>query len=392
MNILLLAPHPYYQERGTPIAVDLLLRALVKRGDKVDVLTYHEGEDRDYGPAVRLRRISAPQFIRGIRPGFSLKKLICDAIMLPHALRLARANHYDCIHAVEESVFIAMHIHKRTGIPYVYDMDSSMPSQIVDKHPLLSPLLPFMRAMERSAIRGAAAVVPMCDTLADEVRLSGASFVEVLRDISLVPEEVKYDPDLGFRLATGITGPAALYVGNLEPYQGIGLLLESMVKVLSAGSDLSLVIAGGRDDDIKHYRDQAASMGIADRIYFLGPCPVARMAHLFHDADMLVSPRTQGHNTPMKIYSYLASSRPVVATRLPTHTQVLDDEVAMLADPNPESMAKAVMHLLSDRSLAQSLAARAVKLARTKYSLPAFEKAVNKLYEHLAATIRPRSE
>ena len=28
MNILLLAPHPFYQERGTPIAVDLLLHGL----------------------------------------------------------------------------------------------------------------------------------------------------------------------------------------------------------------------------------------------------------------------------------------------------------------------------------------------------------------------------
>jgi hypothetical protein len=51
MNILLLAPHPFYQERGTPIAVDLLLRVLAERGEQVDVLTYHEGEDRAYpGP------------------------------------------------------------------------------------------------------------------------------------------------------------------------------------------------------------------------------------------------------------------------------------------------------------------------------------------------------
>ena len=42
-------------------------------------------------------------------------------------------------------------------------------------------------------------------------------------------------------------------------------------------------------------------------------------------ADVLVSPRLKGLNTPMKIYSYLDSGSAVLATRLRTHTQVLDD-------------------------------------------------------------------
>jgi glycosyltransferase involved in cell wall biosynthesis len=384
MHILLLAPHPFYQERGTPIAVDLLLHALAKRGDRVDVLTYHEGEDRDYGPSVKLHRIRAPRFIRRIRPGFSLGKLFCDVIMSPHAMRLARAQRYDCIHAVEESVFIARWISRRTGTPYVFDMDSSMPRQIVDKLPFLAPLLPPMRAMERRAIRGAAAVVPMCDALADEARQAGATFVEVLRDISLVPAGVQFDPDLGFRKATRMTGPAALYIGNLEPYQGIGLLLESTARVAAAGRELNVVIVGGRDDDIQRYRLQSAALGIADRIHFLGPRPIAHMAHLFHDADMLVSPRTQGQNTPMKIYSYLDAGCPLLATRLPTHTQVLDDEVAMLAEPTPDAMALAMTCLLDDKPQAERLAGNARRLAQARYSRSAFENAVNQIYDHLS--------
>lgn len=387
MNILLLAPHPFYQERGTPIAVDLLLQALVTRGERVDVLTYHEGEDRDYGPSVRLHRIRAPRFIRHIRPGVSIRKLVCDAIMAPQAMRLARAQGFDVIHAVEESVFIARWISRRTGIPYVFDMDSSMPRQIADKLPFLSPLLAPMRALERHAIRGAAAVVPMCDALADEARLAGATFVDVLRDISLLPGDVPFDPALGFRKSTGITGPAALYIGNLEPYQGIGLLLESAARVATTGHDLSVVIAGGRADDIAQYRAQAATLGIPGRIHFLGPRPVAHMAHLFHDADILVSPRTQGQNTPMKIYSYLDAGRPLVATRLPTHTQVLDDEVALLTAPEAEAMADALIRLLDDKPLAGRLAAKARQLAQERYSRTAFEKAVNHLYDHLANVV-----
>ena len=380
MRILLLAPHPFYQERGTPIAVDLLLRALAKRGDRVDLLTYAEGEDRDYGPGVRIHRLRTPRFLRGIRPGFSLKKLLADAYMLPHAARLARENGYDAIHAVEEAAFIARRIGRKQGIPYVFDMDSSMPRQIADKLPLASPLLPLMRALERRAVRGAEVVVPMCDALAQEAEAAGAKRVVVLRDISLLPVDPPLCPEKGFRLALGLRGPALLYVGNLEPYQGIDLLLDAFARVAPKAPDASLVVAGGRPEDVSAYRAKADALGIGPQTRFLGPRPVADMIHLFRDADVLVSPRTQGQNTPMKIYSYLDSGKPVLATRLPTHTQVLNDDVAWLVEPAPQAVADGLVRLLADAPLRQRLAENAKRLARAAYSLPAFEAALERLY------------
>ncbi|MCX7007397.1 MAG: hypothetical protein NTY53_09155 [Kiritimatiellaeota bacterium] len=65
MRILLIAPQPFYQERGTPIAVDLLLRVLSERGDEVHVATFHEGADVVY-PGVTLHRIPPPPLARGV--------------------------------------------------------------------------------------------------------------------------------------------------------------------------------------------------------------------------------------------------------------------------------------------------------------------------------------
>ena len=45
MNILLIAPHPFFAERGTPIAVKLMIETLCEFGHKVDLLTYHEGSN-----------------------------------------------------------------------------------------------------------------------------------------------------------------------------------------------------------------------------------------------------------------------------------------------------------------------------------------------------------
>ena len=107
MKVLLLAPQPFYQERGTPIAVDLVVRTLSAQGDEVDVLAYHEGSDVQY-PGVRVHRIPRLPFVRRVGPGPSWKKLCCDAVFFVTALRMAARTRYDLVHAVEESVFIAM--------------------------------------------------------------------------------------------------------------------------------------------------------------------------------------------------------------------------------------------------------------------------------------------
>ncbi len=384
MNILLLAPHPFYQERGTPIAVDLLLQTLVERGEQVDVLTYHEGTDRDYaGPGtVRIFRIAAPPGCRNIRPGFSLKKLVADVALYRLAVRMTRQQRYDLIHAVEESVFMAQRLSRRMGIPYVYDMDSCMSQQIADKIPLAKLLLPLMRWKEGRAVRNAAAVAAVCDALADQARQHGAPRTVILRDVPLLEPATPTGGTRGFRRELGLTGPVLLYIGNLEPYQGMDLLLDSFARV---PRDLSahLVVVGGTPAHVARYRHAAEKQGLQDTVHFLGPRPVAEMAALMGEADILVSPRIHGTNTPMKIYSYMAAGKAILATDLFTHTQVLDAETACLAAPEPVAFAAAMAALIQDPEQRRRLGAAAQHSAATRFSRDAFQRAVNDLYDGL---------
>jgi glycosyltransferase involved in cell wall biosynthesis len=96
-------------------------------------------------------------------------------------------------------------------------------------------------------------------------------------------------------------------VGNLERYQGIDLLLQGFRVTLRRVPSASLVIVGGREDDIRRYSGIAGGLGIQSRVHFLGPRPVHELSALLKQADVLVSPRLKGLNTPMKIYSYLDS-------------------------------------------------------------------------------------
>ena len=379
MNILLLAPHPFYQERGTPIAVNLLLQALSRLGHAVDVLTYHEGMEVSY-PGVTLHRIRKPLFARNVPPGPSLKKILCDLVMLPKALSMASRKPYDLVHAIEESVYMAMWIRRRNGIPYLYDMDSSLARQVAEKFSFLGFLLPLMTRMERAAIRGALAVVPVCEALAKIAEKDGANKVVLLRDISLLSPASSEDLELARTLVPRSESPCFMYVGNLEAYQGIDLMLDSFAEFLKGGSVARLVIAGGKAEDIQRYREKAKKLGIGKSTLFLGPQPVTRMSALFTVADVLVSPRIKGNNTPMKIYSYLASGKAILATALPTHTQVLTPEVALLVPPDIRSFTGAMKTLARDESLRLKLAAQAQDLAQACYSQESFQKAVTELY------------
>jgi hypothetical protein len=70
----MLAPHPFFQARGTPIAVRTVLEFLCGRGHRVDVLTFPEGQDLDI-PNCRFHRVRPLPTFRNVRPGFSLKKV-----------------------------------------------------------------------------------------------------------------------------------------------------------------------------------------------------------------------------------------------------------------------------------------------------------------------------
>jgi glycosyltransferase involved in cell wall biosynthesis len=107
------------------------------------------------------------------------------------------------------------------------------------------------------------------------------------------------------------------------------------------------------------------------------------MAGLFAEADVLVSPRCQGDNTPMKIYSYLDSDKAVLATDLPTHTQVLDKQVAAVAPPEIAPFSAAMTDLARDCDRRAHLAARAKRLVQERYSFDAFKRRVNEIYDEV---------
>ena len=381
MNILLLAPHPIYQERGTPIAVDLILKELSKLKDQVDVITYHEGREVKYDHITVHRILNIP-FIHRIQPGFSWKKVICDIFMFFKVIRLVFKKDYQLVHAVEESVFIALVLKRLFKISYIYDMDSSLADQLVEKYTLLTPFAFLFNFLEGLAVRNAKAVMPVCDALACAVEKYKPEKVVILRDVSLL-ECVDSKANGNLKEELGIGGLLLMYIGNLAVYQGIDLLLESFALVLKKTDRVDLVIIGGEATDIQKYQKKSHHLGIYQKVHFLGPKSTEYLAWYLSEADILVSPRIKGKNTPMKLYSYLHSGKALLATNLQTHTQILDSKVAMLVEPAPEIFSKGMLRLIEDNALRLELGMAGKRLVGERFSYAIFHAKLNGLFDWL---------
>ena len=393
LRVLVLAPQPFFQNRGTPIAIRLLATELAALGHEVHLLVFHEGEDVAM-PGVILHRAARIPGLGPIPPGFSFGKILCDLALFGKACSLMRRRRsgkpFDVVHACEEAVFLARALKTLFGVPYIYDMDSSLPTQLIDKMPFCRHFAGPLTACERMAVRSSAGVVAVCQALADIAHEAAPDKpVARLEDISLLDGPLQDGAEAveNLRQLYQLNGPLFLYVGNLESYQGIDLMLAAFSLACKTGYPGGLVIIGGNDTAIANYRRQAEALGIGARVIFHGPRPAALLGGYLAQADILVSPRTQGNNTPMKLYSYLDSGKAILATNLPTHTQVLDDTCACLVEADENSMAAGMTRLAASPELRQRLGQRGRQLARENYSLAAFRRKLAGFYQEIGGLL-----
>ena len=113
---------------------------------------------------------------------------------------------------------------------------------------------------------------------------------------------------------------------------------------------------------------RAAELGIDQAVRFAGRRPIEQMPEFMGLAAVLVSPRAEPLVTPLKIYAYMASGRPIVATDLPTHTDVLDEGSAILVPPTAEGLAEGIVQVLADPQRASRLGHEARRKAEQQHT------------------------
>ena len=365
---------------------------------EIDLLTYGEGQDVDI-PGVNIIRIPRFSILGNVKVGPSRLKLLLDIFLFFRAIRLLIRNEYHFVHAHEEAVFLCHFLKRFCKFKMVYDMHSSLPQQLTNfKFTKSNILIRLFEKMENACLHSADAVITICPDLYDYVNgiirdkekhiLIENSLFDTVNVKSDGAGSSGYSSNLGNSIESSIALPEGkrfvVYVGTLEPYQGINLLVGSFRKVVDENPDVFLLIVGGTADQIKNFRKMANDAGIGNQCLFTGRVPQSLAKKYMQVASVLVSPRSSGTNTPLKIYEFLASGIPIVATDIHSHTQVLDQDVAFLVKPDTISMAEGIASALNGDEKKRIVTTNARKLYEEKYSRRIYEEKIDKLLEILA--------
>ncbi len=371
-RLLMIAPQPWFQPRGTPFSVLHRIKALTTLGHQVDLATYHVGQDV---PMERLRIFRAARVpgVRRVRIGPSKTKVALDLALYLRARGLLKKNQYDLLHTHEEAGFFGVGLARRWKLPHLYDMHSSLPQQLSNfKYSRSKALLSLFTRLEERTIRSAGAVITICPELQSYVSERYPHVTSLLIE-NVADNQIVFPAEPGLqekiRSELRLNGEKiVLYYGTLEPYQGIDLLIESAAHALrSSPRPLRFVVVGGQEEQVRRYQQQARAAGVDGSFSFTGFVPPQAIPSYVALADVLVSTRQSGTNSPLKIYSYLRSGKPIVATDHVTHTQILTSEVAVLAAPTAEAFSRAVLWTLDHPEQAAAMTSAAGRLAEEKY-------------------------
>jgi glycosyltransferase involved in cell wall biosynthesis len=384
-RVLVVAPQPFYEDRGTPIALRQFLHAMGELGRSVDLVTYPIGADIAI-PGLRIFRSGNPFGFRSVPIGLSLRKVILDLPLIATLHRRLSCERYECIHAVEEAAFPAAVLARRHGIPLLYDMQSSLAEQLTRLAPLAAPpARAALDAMERWLLRRSSLVVTSAG-LADRVRLIVPH--TPVREWHFPSAPVDSSPadvrSLRERLGLSRPGPVVLYSGTFESYQGLPELIAAIPLVRDRVPDATFVFVGADKANGLFAQGAAPALIASGALRVIDRQPRAEMAAFLALADVLVSPRAYGGNLPLKIFDYLAAGRPIVATDIPTHRTVLAEDRAVLVAPRTESIAEGIIAVLDDPARGERLAAAARNYARTHFGWSRFVDSVESLYAEVA--------
>lgn len=392
MKILMISPQPFFEPRGTPISVYQRLEALSALGHEIDLITYHVGKNVEF-PNVRIHRVRKINMIQHVRVGPSRAKILLDVLVFFKAIEMLLRKRFDVIHSHEEAAFFGMFLAWIFRIRHLYDMHSVLSNQLKNfdfgNKPFFVKIFEFL---ERLVLRTCNAVITVGADLEEYVRSVDPNIrVVTIENIALHAYQTlvtEHDvAELNKKLHLDGRLPI-VYTGTYERYQGLDMALECVNTVARQYPNAIFIFVGAKNLQAKEWTEKARELNLQDHVLFLDVVPPEESMVFLAYATVLISPRLNGTSTPLKIYSYLHAGKPIVATNITAHTQVLSSDTAVLVAPNKDAFAEGIIRVLRDPQLARHLGSNAHEYAQEKFNYQSYMTKVSQIYQMFSQGIR----
>lgn len=324
-----------------------------------------------------------------LRPSWSASALASDAARLAwwrvwteyfyrRALPLLESERPDMIYERYVVGSLAgQRLARKLNLPLIVEMNASFtfPTEWWGHHSAIYPWA--VRRHEGALAAQASHVVVVSSALRRHLRALGVADAKIsVLSNGVDVERFRPDPHAGahVRARHGLEPDHQVvgFIGSLRPWHGVELLLAGARRLVTAAPKLRLLIVG--DGPVRGPLEASArEQGLGDRVVFTGSVPREEAPAHVAAMDIAVAPYPRlpdFHFSPLKLFEYMAVGKPVVASRYPDISTVLEHgRNGLLVEPgNVDEVTSAILELIRDRDLAARLgseARRSVMVAHT---------------------------
>nr|WP_139088677.1 glycosyltransferase family 4 protein [Oscillochloris trichoides] len=394
-TILMLASTSFFSDYGNHVRIWEEARALQKRGHRLILATYHNGDNM---PGLDIRRSWDVPWIKRAVVGSSRHKLYLDVGLGWRALRVALKERPTIIHAhTHEAAAIGLPLRSLFRAPLILDYQGSMTSEMLD-HGFVrkqNPLYRLLVAVEQMINRKSDAIMTSTHNAANQLRQAGIVPHERIYAVTDSVDTDRFRPYDGspawqaqrieLRAQLGIPAGRRIiaYIGLLAPYQGTNVLIEAAAILVRRRPDVHFLIMGHPDPH--SYRTYAASLGVGDHVTLPGRIIYRDLHSYLALGDVAVAPKmslTEGNG---KISNYMAMGLPVVAFETPVSREILGDCGIYAQLGSAEDLAAKLELALDDRELAHHLAATGRARAISDFSWEQAARQIETIYQQAMA-------
>ena len=383
---MMLAPTPFFADRGCHVRIFEETRAIAATGHQVEIVTYHLGKDM---PGIVTHRTPRIPWYGKLDAGPSWHKPYLDILLFFKALAVAKQLKPDLIHAhLHEGAFVGIFLKKLLGIPLLFDCQGSLTGEIVDhgfvgKGSFAAAMFGWLEGfINKSADAIITSSSPAADDLLQTWGVPDGKVTAVTDGVNT--DEFSPADGAAIRRELGISAdvPVAAFLGVFNRYQGVDLLLDVVKIMKERGCRVHFLLMGFPDEK---YRKHAANMGLEQLITFTGKIDYAKAPQYLAAADIAVSPKLSLTEANGKLFNYMACSLPSLVFDTPVNREILG-ETGIYADfGNAVDFADKLEDLLGDRERCKQSGRRSRKRAVEEHSWRSRADRLNLIYEALLA-------
>lgn len=358
-KVWMIAPTPFFSDRGCHVRILEEIYALKEENVEVDLFTYHLG--RDIEGIRTIRTIKIPWYNKK-SPGPSYHKLYLDVFLFITCFfkLLKPRNRPAILHGhLHEGAFIAIFLKVFFKIPVIFDVQGSLVDEL-QSHKFIKKgklLYKLFYSLESFIYKRSDHLIVSSKNTADMIKsnfnVAKDKVTEIMDGVN--NKYLSMDTSMGEGIELlremGIPGEKTIigYLGALNEYQGIDILLDTIKKIslTSEIPKLHFLIMGY--PNVEKYKALANELNIGDYITFTGKVAYERIGSLLSIVDIAVTPKISLTEANGKVINYMTMGLPIIAFNTPVNQQYLGENYEYFANINQQdSFEKCLLRVLHD--------------------------------------------